>query len=127
MGLISLLLFLSIVLVMAALVLVDGEPMGAVVSGLLALVLVIILVFVIAPIELGYSRISNTPESFEKRLKVGVVYEVVATIKPINATDDEKIILVRSWLKDYRAIYVKTSDPIPERFTLINGQPVEVK
>lgn len=122
------LLIITIVLVVAAFTFSDkGSPNKAIASSVAALLLLLLLVFNIIPDELGYSRVPNVIEAFTKRLEVGVVYEVDAIIKPVNATDYEKIIIVHSSLKNYRAIRVRVFTPIPTRFTLIDGQPVEVK
>lgn len=120
-------LIITVALVICAIILADGEFKGTIAFGVVALAVLLVLVFYVAPIELGYSRVPNVIEAFTRRLEVGVVYEVDAIIKPVNATDYEKIIIVHSSLKNYRAIYVKVSEPIPTRFTLIDGQPVEVK
>lgn len=102
---------------------------------LLALAALSVTGFSVAPFELGVGRVSGVAEEFTRRLEPGKKYTVVGrdTVvarDPSGGVEGEWILLIREeriGSSRYYAIRVKVSVPIPEHFTLIDGQPVEVK
>ena len=91
-----------------------------------ALLVLLTLVFFVAPSELGWSRAPDRAEEFSKRLEAGKMYRVVAT----DAVGDkgEKVVLVKELgtSGDYRTIRVNMPGRLPEKFVLVDGRPVEV-
>jgi DNA/RNA endonuclease YhcR with UshA esterase domain len=90
--------------------------------GLLALV------FIVAPDELGRSRIPEKAEEFTKRLREGKAYQFIAS----HIDGSDKILLVREkGTQNYYAIRVNAARvPLRENsylFTLVEGEIVEIK
>lgn len=128
MSIVLVVLFLTIFCVAAAFafVITNEELYKVVASGTIALLLLLLLVFIVAPFELGHGRVPDTAEEFTRRLEVGKVYRLIAT-EPVD-DKETKILLVRDESSlDYYAIRVKIAVPMSERFTLIKGQPRGIK
>lgn len=77
----------------------------------------------LSPRELGYGHVPVAVERYTYRLDAGVVYQLLASAKE---GEDEVLLVKKEGGSDMYAIRVKGPVP-PERFTLIDGKPVEVK
>lgn len=124
-----LILFIAGCVAVATMLALDGEFGGAFAFHAVALLILLALVLVVAPDELGVSWVPKGAEEFTRRLEKGKVYRLIAAESVNYENDGEKILLVsdEGLTRHHYAIRVKVSIPIPERFTLINGQPRAVK
>lgn len=90
---------------------------GKIVCGVFAGVVFLLLVFIGAPLELGYGHVSNEVENFSERLEVGVVYELVGTtttIPPVVSVRKCGIVEV---------LVVRGEKAPPGHFTMVDGKP----
>ena len=118
---IALSVIVLLLIVLVAVLVKEGKPFKAFLSGVLGFVFFIILVGGFAPYELGQGRVPDGAEDLAKRLDAGVIYQVLSSSK----NGDGHILLVKKAEKsDLYALRVKTIPP--EHFTLINGKPVTV-
>lgn len=81
-----------------------------------------ILVFFTSPKEFGWGHVPDKAEEFTKRLEIGVVYHLAATVKD---GEDQILLLRKSQIKDFHteflAIRVKGKVSVPEFFTPVEG------
>ncbi|MCX6786325.1 MAG: hypothetical protein NTU85_00695 [Candidatus Kaiserbacteria bacterium] len=98
---------------------VFGAGVGVIALGALALT-----VFSISPNELGYGHVPQSAEEYTKRLDAGVVYRALSS----HTVGVDRITLIsRTGTSKFYAIRVKDTGPLPEKFTLVNGNPVALQ
>ena len=118
---IALSVMVLLLIVLVAVLVKEGKPFKAFLSGVLGFVFFIILVGGFAPYELGQGRVPDEAEDLAKRLDAGVMYQVLSSSK----NGDGHILLVKKAEKsDLYALRVKTIPP--EHFVLVDGKPVAI-
>ena len=119
--------FFCIIAVMFCLAICLGflksDKFQKVLAGIVGFTALCTLAFIVAPNELGWSKVPEVGEGYERRLDAGTSYRLIASEKD----GDSFVLLVQQvCTSEFRAPRVKTSVPPPQFFTLVQGSPVAI-
>ena len=118
----GLLVFLVIVLVTVSAR--NDDRIKALLSSSLFLGMLIVLMFLIVPNELGYGYVSWKKQDFLDRLSMGTKYHLLYSVKDGNT---DILVIQRQGTSEFFALRVKEqTGKVPEYFTLIDGKPAEI-
>jgi hypothetical protein len=119
---IGLIVVVVAILTIAVLLAFSERNLGGAITFLVcALAVIALLVFYVAPHNLGYGYAPSTAKEFAEQLKNGQTYCLIASDK-----DGANYVLFVKQLgtSDYRTARVNTGTPPPKYFTLVDGVPI---